>query len=237
MNIGTADLVEDLESSSRRVSGLAGGPGPNGGGSNPGGRRDGPDDIEPTEPESFAPNKSRILTGFILLVVLMTFAGLIAAYIVIYTNNVGEWKPFELPLQVWISTALIFVSSVVYHFGKLAVDRNNQMSARKWFIATTIIGAAFVSSQMLAWVALNAKGFYMRGNPYAGFFYLLTAVHAAHVIGGIIALGTILLRSLNLTQNASEIARRRSLAQVVGWYWHFMGVLWLFLVVLLGFVK
>ena len=77
----------------------------------------------------------------------------------------------------------------------------------------------------------------MQGNPYVGFFYLLTAVHAVHVLGGITALSAILLRSWYPTSNEVAIRRRIGLAQVVGWYWHFMGLLWIVLFVLLGFWK
>jgi cytochrome c oxidase subunit 3 len=167
----------------------------------------------------------------------MTFGGLIAAYLVIATNNVPEWRPFELPLQVWLSTVLILGSSIFYHLGKKASDANRQAQAKQWFLVTTGFGAAFISSQLLAWLELRSLGLYMAGNPYAGFFYIMTAVHALHVLGGITALGTILMRSWYPTENLLEILRRRSIAQVVGWYWHFMGALWLVLLVLLGFWK
>ena len=240
MDIGTAEIIDDTEPPKRRRLGVSGGSnsGNGGGGKNPGGGgSDKPDENTSFEAEPFIPNKSRILTAFLLLVVMMTFGGLMAAYIVIATNNVAEWRPFDLPVQVWISTALILISSLVYHFGKIAVDRNDQPSAKKWFVATTVLGAAFISSQLLAWIALSSRGLYMRGNPYAGFFYILTAVHAVHVLGGIAALGSILLRSLKPTERPDEIAKRRTMAQVVGWYWHFMGVLWLVLFILLGFWK
>ncbi len=240
MDIGTAEIIDDTEPPKRRRLGVSGGSnsGNGGGGKNPGGGgSDKPDENTSFEAEPFIPNKSRILTAFLLLVVMMTFGGLMAAYIVIATNNVAEWRPFDLPIQVWISTALILISSLVYHFGKIAVDRNDQPSAKKWFVATTVLGAAFISSQLLAWIALSSRGLYMRGNPYAGFFYILTAVHAVHVLGGIAALGSILLRSLKPTERPDEIAKRRTMAQVVGWYWHFMGVLWLVLFILLGFWK
>ncbi len=237
MEVGTSEIIDDLEESGRRTLSLSGGSGGGSGGNNPGGGSDGPVDNDQIEPEPFIPDKSRILTGFLLLVVLMTFGGLIAAYLVIATNNVAEWKPFDLPIQVWISTLIIFISSLVFHFGKLAVDRNDQPSAKKWFVATTIFGAAFISSQILAWITLTAQGLYMQGNPYAGFFYILTAVHVVHVLGGIIALGSILLRTLRPTERLDEIIKRRTIAQVVGWYWHFMGILWLVLFVMLGFWK
>lgn len=245
MEVGTAEIIEGIEEPRRRRGGLSGGlgPGSNNGGKNPG--DDGGDGNDPGKQgesrdaanPSFIPNKSRVLTIFLLLVVLMTFGGLIGAYIVIATNQAAEWKPFELPLPIWISTALIILSSVVYHLGKLAVDRNDQPAAKKWFVATTVFGAAFISSQILAWFALSARGLYLEGNPYAGFFYILTAVHAVHVLGGIVALGSILLRNLAPTEQLVEIVKRRTLAEVVGWYWHFMGLLWLALFVLLGFWK
>lgn len=243
MDIGTAEIIDDLDEPKERRSGLSGGSSPGnsgGGGNNPGGGDSGgdqPENRETSATEPFVPNKSRILTGFLLLVVMMTFGGLMAAYVVIATNNVAEWKPFDLPIQVWISTGLIFISSLAYHFGKLAVDRNDQPSAKKWFVITTFFGAAFISSQILAWFELSVRGLYIQGNPYVGFFYILTAVHAVHVLGGIIALGSILLRNLTPTDRLVEIEKRRTIAQVVGWYWHFMGVLWLALFVMLGFWK
>jgi cytochrome c oxidase subunit 3 len=167
----------------------------------------------------------------------MTFGGLIAAYVVIQANKVAEWRPFDLPIQVWISTALIIASSITYEIAKRAIDRNQHGAAKRWLIVTTVLGAAFISSQVLAWIELTRRGLYMSGNPYAGFFYVLTAIHAVHVVGGIGALGSILLRSWLPAVTEEGIAQRRSLAQVVGWYWHFMGGLWLVLFVLLGFWK
>ncbi len=240
MEIGTAETIEDPIKIKRRRSALSGGPGPSGnggGGNNPGGDDDGPDGEGTSSTEPFRPGISRIFTAFLLLVVVMTFGGLVAAYIVIATNNVAEWRPFELPLPVWISTILILVSSATYHVAQRAVERDDQVTAKKWFVITTAIGAAFISSQILAWVELTARGLYMAGNPYAGFFFILTAVHAVHVLGGIAALGAILLRTWTPIASEAQLVRRRSLAQVVGWYWHFMGALWVVLFVLLGFWK
>lgn len=240
MDVGTIDILEDVdESEPRRVGGRGGPISPGGGGRDPRGGGDGsqPRKDEPTESQVFRPGISRILTAFLLLVVLMTFGGLIAAYVVIATNNVAEWKPFDLPIQVWISTAIILISSLTYQLGKRSIDKNDQPTARKWLIVTTVFGAAFISSQIQAWVALTARGLYIQGNPYAGFFFIMTAVHAVHVLGGIAALGAILLRNWYPTGRAEEIERRRTVANVVGWYWHFMGALWIVLFVLLGFWK
>jgi cytochrome c oxidase subunit 3 len=207
----------------------------NGGGGNDGG--DGPNFDRFADAQSLHPDKSKIVTWFLLLVVLMTFGGMIGAYIVIATNGAAEWRPFDLPIQVWISTALILVSSVTYHLAQKALFADQFDRSRKLLIVTTGLGAAFISSQILVWLALVNRGFYLRGNPYAGFFYILTAVHAIHVAGGIVALGTILLRTWHETGSSDEATYRRNLARSVGWYWHFMGALWIVLFVLLGFWK
>lgn len=239
MEIGTAEIAEAIDEQKRRSArpfGGSQGPG-NDRGRGPGGGGDRPDDDAGGSIDRFVPAKSRILTGFLLVVVGMTFAGLMAAYVMIATNKAAEWHPFDLPFQVWISTALILASSLTYHLGKIALDRSGQLAARKWFIVTTVLGAAFISSQLIVWLALVARGYYMQGNPYAGFFYTLTAVHVAHVLGGIVALGSILLRVWHPTLDPQAIVKRRTVAQVVGWYWHFVGGLWLALLVLLGFWK
>src|SRR6266853_1379640 len=136
MDVGTAEIIDDVGKVKKRRPGLFGGSnsGNGGGKRDNGGGNDGgenPDDDAAEDIEQFVPNKSRILTAFILLVVLMTFGGLIAAYIVLATNNAAEWKPFDLPVQVWISTILILVSSLTYHLGKTSIDRNDQPSAKK----------------------------------------------------------------------------------------------------------
>ena len=237
MDVGTIETLEEIEEPKKRRGGIVGGPGPGGNGGGHDGGGDGPDDGGDSRIQPFNSQKSRVFTFFLLIAIMMTFGGLIAAYVVIQANKVAEWRPFDLPIQVWISTAIIIASSVTYEMAKRAIARNFHPVAKKWLIVTTALGAAFVSSQLLAWVELTRRGLYMRGNPYAGFFYVLTAIHAVHVVGGICALGSILLRSWQPTANDESIRQRIALSQVVGWYWHFMGVLWLVLFVLLGFWK
>ncbi|HEV7699489.1 MAG TPA: cytochrome c oxidase subunit 3 [Pyrinomonadaceae bacterium] len=238
MEIGTVETIPEPEAEKRRRrTSLGGGSNtPSGGGRDPGGGP-GPNDRETPQQDAFVPEKSRVLTAFLLVIVMMTFGGLTAAYVVIATNNTAEWQPFSLPIQVWISTAILLASSITYHLGKTRLDASERESAKKWLVATTVLGAAFISSQLLTWLELRNRGFYLSGNPYSGFFYILTAVHAIHVLGGIIALASVLLRVWYPTANDAEMLKRRSIAQVVGWYWHFMGGVWIVLFVLLGFWK
>ena len=242
MKVGTLETAVEEKERKRRASlssglGSGGGNKNRGGGGNDGGNDDPRkhDYIEEAEPNSS--NKFRIAMWFLLLVVLMTFGGLISAYIVISTNGVMEWQPFALPVQVWVSTVLILASSVTYTIAQKALNAANQQKAKTWFLVTTIFGGMFIASQLLAWFELVRRGVYVQSNPYAGFFYILTAVHAVHVIGGIIALGFIVLRTWEKTSSDEELTKRQQVSNAVAWYWHFMDGLWLVLLLLLGFWK
>lgn len=243
MKVGTIETLEEKKPK-RRVgmsSGFgSGGSRNNGGGSDGGGGNDDGNnrrDDYIAETENYPSNKFRIGMWFLLLVVMMTFGGLMSAYIVVATNGVLEWKPFDLPRAVLVSTFLILASSATYQFAQRALNRKNQAKAKNWLLTTTIFGGMFIASQLIAWVELVRSGVYMESNPYAGFFYILTAVHALHVIGGIVALGYILLRTWQPTDSGKELVKRQQISTTVGWYWHFMDALWIVLVSLLAFWK
>jgi cytochrome c oxidase subunit 3 len=244
MEIGTAE-TNIKKKKAKLKSKLSGGLGSNGGqknrggggGGGNGGDKDLPENDFSGQTQASSINKFRIAMWFFLLVVLMTFAVLIGAYIFSSSNATPEWQPFNLPQQVWISTFLILASSLTYSIAQRALNVAKQRSAKNWLSATTVLGAAFISSQILAWFALVKRGVYVESNPYAGFFYIMTAVHAVHVIGGIAILGYIVLRTWNETASEVELAKRQNISKTVGWYWHFMDALWLVLLVLLGYYK
>ena len=247
MQIGTAEIdLEEPQPRRQRLSHSAtsgqssSGKGKNGGGGNDGGSGGGGSNgprFDETAADDINRDKSRVISWFVLLVVLMTFGGLIGAYVVIATNGAIEWKPFNLPVQVWISTIIILASSITYELFRRAVEGRDLTRSRRYLVATTALGGVFIASQLIAWIELVNRGLYMRGNPYAGFFYILTAAHAIHVIGGMIALGAILRRSWYPAVNETENVYRLNVAKAVGWYWHLMGGLWVVLFLLLGFWK
>lgn len=210
------------------------------GGGSGGGGGDRPSQEERAQEERAAESsiqKYRVSMGALIAVAFMTFVGLTLAYMMLAANPQLEWRPFDLPFQLWISTALILISSVTFEFGKNNLHSGAQMTARTWFLVTTVLGAMFIASQLIAWIELVARGVYMSGNPYAGFFYILTAVHAAHVIGGMGALGYVVLKIWQPTDSKEELKRRTSTARISGWFWHFLGLLWCGLFLLLGFWK
>lgn len=236
--VETLPAEDDAKRRVRRGSGLGGGGGSNngrrGGGGGGGDRRD--HDNQP-EHEEFTPSKYYLAMWIVLLVILMTFAGLIATYAFIALNKSQEWRPFDLPFQVFISTLFILASSVTFEFAKQSINAGNQKNFWTWLMATTGLGAAFISSQLFVWIELARKGVYVASNPYAGFFYILTIAHALHIVAGIIALGYLVLRSSKPTQNQENLLKRKTAAGVVGLFWHSMDGLWLILLALLAFLK
>jgi cytochrome c oxidase subunit III len=238
MKAGTVNPEINPKKKLRKHAGNGSG-GSSNSGDNDGGNGGGDDGFNNPQAELYEKSfsKSKIFTWFLLIVVTMTFGGVIGAYIVISTNGVLEWRPFNLPFQVYISTFLILVSSATYTVAQRAIKFNRHPEAKNWLLATTVLGGMFISSQILAWLALVNRGFYMRENPYAAFFYIMTALHAVHVLGGIIALGYVVLQNWLKTESEKDLERRRDISNAVGWYWHFMGGLWLVLLFLLGFWK
>lgn len=231
--------IEERKQRGTRVGGKSGaggngGNGRRGGGGGGGDRRDNGNRMEE---EQFVPSKYRLLMWFVLLVVMMTFAGLVGAYVFIAVNKSQEWKPFDLPRVIFFSTAIIIASSVTYELARLAINRENQAAFRRWLMATAALGAMFVGSQLFTWALLVGRGVYLSSNPYAGFFYVLTALHALHLIGGIAALGYLVLRAWNPTRDKERLFKRQTAASVVGLYWHSMDGLWLLLFALLALWK
>lgn len=232
MAIRTADNVKKNPSTRPSATSASGGGG--------GGRRSGGNDgggIHPFGIMDKSNERVKLVTWFILLAVMMTFVGLIGAYVVVSTNGVIEWNPFRLPFQIWVSTGLLILSSVAIAGSHRARVRGRQSQARTWLIATTVLGATFIASQVLTWMSLFNAGYYMRSNPYAGFFYFITALHAVHVGGGICALGYAVLRTWTPSDSQEELERRLVVSRSVGQYWHFMDALWIVLVLMFALWK
>jgi cytochrome c oxidase subunit 3 len=105
--------------------------------------------------------------------------------------------------------------------------RTADLSPARWLYVTAFLGVVFVAGQYAAWLQLRSEGLYLATNPASSFFYLLTAVHALHVLGGLGGL-TYVLRKLH------TVVLRRSTLDTFSRYWHFMGILWVYLLLLIS---
>jgi cytochrome c oxidase subunit 3 len=204
------------------------GVGPNGGGSGGNGRGNDGDDAF----RRFSPSKYKIGIWVALASVTMLFTALTSAYIV-RANSSNDWKPLDAPRLLWLSTALILASSLTFEIARRALKRGNSALYNRWLMVTVLLGLGFLASQLFAWRDLVAQGIYMASNPHSSFFYVLTGAHALHLLGGILGLDYLLLRSRRAGLEDHGEEKRLAMASSVALYWHFMDGLWIYLFLLL----
>lgn len=174
------------------------------------------------DPGKAVPGVYRIGLVAILIAIFAFFAALALAY---YwrSSHPPFWAPIELPNVLWLSTAIILLSSVTLEIARRVFRKGKWRLASKMLLVTACLGGAFLASQITAWRQLVHEGAYLSQNPHSSFFYLFTGLHAAHLVGGLVALFAVILAK----------AKRRELVDDVGYYWHFLGVLWIALFAIL----
>lgn len=187
----------------------------------PGGGGDTPGDDEGGRGEPLRPSYVYI-TGIwlALAAILMFFLALTSAFIV-RKGLSNDWVPVAWPGILWFNTLVLLTSSLTLERARTFLHTEQRSGFRFWWGTTTGLGLLFLAGQIVAWQQLAAVGVYLSSNPSSSFFYLLTAAHGVHVLGGILAL---------LYAGARQ---RRTAVRVSSLYWHFMGGLWVFLFLLL----
>ena len=160
--------------------------------------------------------------------VLMFFMSLVSAFIVRKAN--ADWAVLAMPRVLWFNTAILIASSFTLVHARKRLRAGDDASFRHWWTVTTILGVFFLAGQVVAWRQLVAQGLFLATNPSSSFFYVFTVAHAVHLLGGVIALISLALRS------PTRPFRRLTLmtaTEVAAMYWHFMDGLWVFLFVVL----
>jgi cytochrome c oxidase subunit III len=188
------------------------------------------------DPLGFSPARYRVGVWVAIAGIVMLFTALASAYIVRSASS-NDWVPLAMPRVLWLSTTVILISSVTIEFARRSLKQQNDSRYGSWLIATAGLGSVFVISQYLAWRALARQGVYVASNPHSSFFYLFTGAHGVHVMGGIIALTYLLLRTRKKRNTVQGELRRVGAADAATVYWHFMDGLWICLFLLLFFWK
>jgi cytochrome c oxidase subunit 3 len=162
---------------------------------------------------------------------LMMFAGLTSAYIV--KRNQANWQTFDLPQLFWYSTAVIVLSSVTFLLAEKAFKQREMSKYRSLLSATVILGVLFIILQSLGFQQLSAKGITLQANVSYSFLYVIVGLHAAHVLGGLIALVLLFAKAFSKkTRNYNSVP-----VELVSTYWHFVDVLWIYLLIFLIMIR
>jgi|SRR5208282_709722 len=186
--------------------------------------------------------------------VLMLFVSFTSAYIVRqglptldpHTNQmVRDWIPIKLPTLLLANTFVLLLSTASMELARRQTKRevalssapsfssghSNHEKAIPWLGLTVLLGICFLTGQWLAWRELASRGFYVATSPSSSFIYLLTGTHAIHLMGGVLAL--VVAGGATLLHRPA--ATRGILVDVTAWYWHFMALLWVYILCLLEF--
>jgi cytochrome c oxidase subunit 3 len=162
----------------------------------------------------------------------MFFTALTSAYIV-RAASATDWRPLAMPRILWLSTALILLSSVTFEIARRNLKAANNGGYLRGISITGLLGLGFLVAQLLAWRQLASQGIFLKSNPHSSFFYLLTASHGLHLVVGLLAVIYLLLRTRERRAESLAEANRLAIADAVGIYWHFMDGLWIYLFLLL----
>ena len=161
-----------------------------------------------------------------------------------YDHFINSWLPTAIPSILWLNTIALLLSSVTAEVARrgmfrevdamdewFGLGRPVSTRATLWLSATLALGLVFLAGQWVAWDQLAAQHVFFRSNPSSHFFYLITITHAIHLVLGIAAL-IVALAALKFSRSLST---RQVFVDTTVWYWHVMGVLWIFLFLLLEF--
>jgi cytochrome c oxidase subunit III len=181
--------------------------------------------------QDYAPPPSKTAIWVLLAAIGMSFAAFTSALIVRQGASL-DWRHLTLPPILYLNTLVLLASSMTLELARRRIAvfmggaRTVDLNPSRWLYVTSVLGIVFVAGQYVAWLQLRAQGLYLATNPNSSFFYLLTAVHGLHVLGGLVGL-TYVIRKLHRT------ILRRSTLDSFSYYWHFMGILWVYLLLLL----
>lgn len=176
---------------------------------------------------SFPISRAHLAMWILLTAVIMLFAGLSSAFIVL--RGVPQWQNITLPRLVWVSTLILVASSVAIEFARSAVRKDQNGAVKQWLSICGILGFGFLAGQFAVWRQLVKAGVYLSTTLHSGFFYVLTGLHAVHLAGGLVGLVLVLQKAFG---DQLTSANHESL-KVWALYWHFMDIIWLYCFLLL----
>lgn len=163
--------------------------------------------------------------------IVMMFAGFTSAYIV--KRNQANWVTFELPVVFWYSTAVIVISSITLWLAQKSFAAREMSRYRMGMLATLVLGVFFITLQVIGFNQLWHNGMTLTKNVSFSFLYVIVGIHAAHVLGGVIALLVMFARAFGGTVRNYNIVP----VELMSTYWHFVDVLWIYLLVFLLMIR
>jgi cytochrome c oxidase subunit III len=163
--------------------------------------------------------------------IIMMFAGLTSAYVV--RRSQANWTAYELPVVFWYSTVAIVLSSLTMMLALRNFKQRSMVNYRRLLTATFILGVVFIVLQAVGFTQFIKAGLALGKTNSVDYLYVIVSLHALHVIGGVIALAVMFAKAFSVKiRNYSSVP-----VEVMATYWHFVDILWLYLLLFLVMVK
>jgi cytochrome c oxidase subunit 3 len=181
--------------------------------------------------KDYAPPPASTGIWVVLASITMTFAAFTSALIV-RQGSALDWQHLALPNILYFNTLVLLASSIALEMARRRIRafggglKTDPGEPSRFLYIALSLGLVFVVGQYMAWAQLRAQGLYLATNPNSSFFYVLTAAHAVHVLGGLGGL-------LRVIRKLSNLTLRKSTLDATVYYWHFMDALWVYLLSLL----
>jgi cytochrome c oxidase subunit 3 len=171
---------------------------------------------------------AKIGLGVFLAVVGCLFALFVSAYFM--RMELADWRAVPVPRLLWFNTGALILSSFALHIALVAARREETDTVRLGLVTGGLTALGFLAGQVAAWRELSASGYLLDANPANSFFYLLTAMHGLHIVGGLVALARTTVKAW------AEVppAQLRLSVELCAMYWHFLLFIWLAIFVLLS---
>jgi cytochrome c oxidase subunit III len=170
---------------------------------------------------------AKIGIGVFLAVVGSLFALFISAYSM--RMNMVDWRAVPVPRLLWFNTGVLVVSSATLQWAHMAARRDDMDGVIVGLCAGAASAITFLVGQLLAWQQLRVAGYFVASNPANSFFYMITAMHGLHLMGGLVAVG----RTTAKVWRGAEMKEVRLSVELCAIYWHFLLLVWLVLLGLL----
>lgn len=180
-------------------------------------------------PDGRGASRRASMTGLMVLLAAttMAFAAFTSAFVV-RRGMSNDWSALPMPHILWANTAVLILSSILLELARRALKGGRRDSFNRYWTAGTALGVIFLVGQAFAWRELNEAGIFVATNPSSSFFYLLTAAHGLHILGGLTALVYVDVQALSLRLGPGK----RTAVDVSAVFWHFVDGLWVYLMVL-----
>lgn len=165
----------------------------------------------------------KIGLGVLLAALGSLFALFISAYLM--RMQLFDWRPVPKPALLWINSGVLMLSSASLQWARGAADRSDRSGMRAGLLTAAGAALVFLIGQVFAWRQLTATGYGLTANPASSFFYLITALHGIHLIGGLVALGTVTVKGWR----DIDPGQLRLSLDLCSMYWDFLLLMWLVL--------